>query len=208
VLGSDTVFVSACGAGTCTTESVPGTEGRDVVRSPRGDRAALLTHLVGDPGAPGAPVVDVTLGKVAYRVTGLREATGAAFSGDGDTLYVAGASASDAFAVAAVRAADGAALTARPLDFAPCAVAADPGGAWLYVAGITDAGQSRLQVFDRASLTAITTLHVTSSVAFGHSDRLCHIMPNPTGHVVYIVDSQAGHDPAARAQLFSFETPR
>lgn len=208
VLGSDTVFVSACAAGTCTTETVPGTEGRDVVRSPRGDRAAVLTRLVGNPGAPGAPVVDVALGKVAYRIAALSEARGAAFSGGGDTLYLAGASASPSFTLTAVRAADGVLLTSRPLEFAPCAVGADPGGEWLYVAGLTDAGQSRLQVFDRASLDAITTLHVTSSAAFGHNDRLCHIMPNPTGHLVYIVDSQAEHDLAARAHLFSFETPR
>ena len=210
VLGSDTVFVSACAGGTCTTEAVPGTEGRDVVRSPRGDRAALLTRLVGNPGAPGAPVVDVALGKVAYRIATLSEARGAAFSGGGDTLYVAGrsASASNTFTLAAVRAADGAPLTSRALEFAPCAVATDPGGAWLYVAGLTDAGQSRLQVLDRASLDAITMLHVTSSAVFGHDDRLCHIMPNPTGHLVYIVDSQAEHDSAARAHLFSFETPR
>lgn len=204
------VSVNACAGGTCTADSVPGTEGRDVVRSPTGDRAALLTRLLGDPQTPGAPVVDVALGKVGYRVLALSAAKGAAFSSGGDTLYLAGATTTPGtFALEVVRAADGAPLTSRPLDFAPCAVAVDPAGPWLYVAGLTSSAQSRLQVFDRASLNAITTLHVPSAAAFGDSTRLCHIMPNPIGHLVYVVDTWAGvHDPAARAQLFTFETPR
>lgn len=210
VLGVDTVFVSACDGGTCTIESVPGTEGRDVVRSPRGDRAAFLTRIVGASGAPGAPVVDVTLGKIGYRVTALREARGAAFSNGGDTLYLAGAEGpSGPFTLVAVRAGDGTSLTSARLEFEPCAVAVDPAAPWLYVAGITGTGQSRLAVFDLASLDVITTLRVTSPVAFGSSTRLCRIMPNPVGHLIYIVDTWAGaHDPAVRAQLFSFETPR
>jgi hypothetical protein len=209
VLGGAAVAVNACTAGTCTSESVPGTEGRDVVRSPRGDRAALLTRLVGDPGTPGSPVVDVALGTIAYRATALREAWGAAFSAAGDTLYLAGTTPAGRFALAALRAADGAALAARALDFAPCAVAVDPGGEWLYVAGLAESGQSRVQVFKRTSLHAVATLHVPAAAAFGQGSRLCHVIPNPIGHLLYVVDTQGGeHDPAARAQLFNFETPR
>jgi hypothetical protein len=212
VLGGDAIAVIACGVGGCTSDSVRGTQGRDVVRSPRGDRAALLTRVVGDPGTPGTPVVDVSTGMVAYRVSSLREARGAAFSGGGDTLYLAGAQhASPTFALAVVRAEDGAPLTSRTLDFEPCAVAVDPAGRWVYAAGLGGgaAGRSRLVVFDRASLTVIATLGVTSSAAFGHPERLCHLIPNSIGHLLYVVDTGAGeHDPAARAQLFSFETPR
>lgn len=209
VLGGDTVALGACSGGTCTTESVPGMEARDVVRSPRGDRAALLTRLVGDPGAPGTPVVNVALGTIAYRVTQLREAYGAAFSGGGDTLYVAGLSAPETFALAVLRAADGASLAARQLDFAPCAVAVDPGGEWLYIAGLSKTGESRLQVFNRQSLSPVATLRTTASATFGHENRLCLIMPNPIGHLLYVVDTGAGeHNPTARAHIFRFETPR
>jgi len=210
VLGMDTVFVNACSAGTCTTEALPGTDGRDVIRSPRGDRAALLARVVGDPAAPGAPVLDATLGTVAYRVTALRDARGAAFSLDGETLYLAGAEgASGPFTLAAVRAGDGAPLSSARLDFEPCAVAVDPAASWLYVAGSTATGQGRLVVFDPLSLEGIASLHVTSVVTVGGSTRLCRIMPNPVGHLVYVVDTWAGaHDAAARAHLFRFETPR
>jgi len=63
----------------------------DVVRSPRGDRAALLAGTIGD--AAGAPVVDVDLGRVGFRVAGLSAAQGGAFSSAGDTLFLAGTSA-------------------------------------------------------------------------------------------------------------------
>ncbi len=201
--------VHACDGASCTSELISGTLSRDVVRSPRGDRAALLSRVLGDSGTAGVPVVDVALGKVGYRVAALSAAHGAAFSSGGDTLYLAGDSLA-AFALVAIRASDGAVLTARRLDYEPCAVASDPVAPWVYVAGLSQAsGRSLLQVFDRGTMDLITTLRVTSAIAYGDRSRLCRIMPNPIEHRVYVVDTWAGeHNPAAHAQLYSFETPR
>lgn len=202
------VSVSACDAGSCTTESVAGLIGSDVVRSPRGDRAALLARVLGTAGTPGVPVVDVGTGTVGYRVSALRAAQGAAFSLSGDTLYLAGDSAAT-FSLVALRASDGAVLTSRRLAFAPCAVAVDPSHAWLYVAGVTTTGavsRSWLQVFDRVTLQPIATLGVTSAVTYGLNR--CRVQPNPRDYRVYVVDTWSGeHNPTAHGQLFSFETP-
>jgi hypothetical protein len=180
--------------------------GSDVVRSPRGDRAVVLARTIGDSAPPsGTPVVDVAVGRVGYRVNALHAPQGAAFSSGGDTLFLAGDS-SAAFVLVAVAASDGALLASRPLDFAPCAIAPDQARPWLYVAGVTASGQSRLEVFDRGTLMALTTLHVTSDIPYGHN--LCRILPNPVEHRVYVVDTWAGeHNPAAHAQRYSFETP-
>jgi hypothetical protein len=216
VLGSGRWVVSnasdfslyACDGGSCTSESIPGLAGSDVVRSPRADRAALVARTIGDLATPGVPVLDVALGTVGYRVPALRAAQGAAFSSGGDTLYLAGDSAS-AFALVAIQASNGALLASRRLDYTPCAVAADPAQPWLYVAGIAatpGSAQSLLQVFDRGTMNSITTLHVTSDIAYGHN--FCRILVNPVEHRVYVADTWAGeHNPAAHAQLYSFETP-
>jgi len=136
----------------------------------------------------------------------LSAAHGGAFSSAGDTLYLAGTSAS-AFALVAINAADGQSLATRPLDFSPCAVGLDQARPWLYVAGVNPtSGQSLLQVFDRRTMDAITTLHVTTDIPYGHA--LCRIMPNPVEHRVYVAETWAGeHNASAHAQLYTFETP-
>ena len=196
--------VNACDSVACSSESIAATGAIDVVRSPRGDRAALLAGTTGD--AAGAPVVDVNLGRVGFRVAGLSAAQGGAFSSAGDTLYLAGTSAS-AFALVAINAADGQSLTTRSLDFSPCAVGLDQARPWLYVAGVNPtSGQSVLQVFDRRTMDAITTLHVTTDIPYGHA--LCRIMPNPVEHRVYVAETWAGeHNASVHAQLYTFETP-
>lgn len=197
--------INACDATSCVTETVPATGTIDVVRSPRGDRAALLAGSIGD--AAGAPVADVDLGRVGYRVAGLSAAQGGAFSSAGDTLYLAGTTAT-AFALVTINAADGQPLVTRSLDFSPCAVRLDEARPWLYVAGVNPtSGQSLLQVFDRRTMDAITTLHVTTDIPYGH--ELCRIMPNPIEHRVYVAETWAGeHNASAHAQLYTFETPR
>lgn len=195
--------VVACDKGSCTSESVPAPSGSDVIRSPRGDRAALIVRHNFAPPASGVPVVDVALGKVGYRVPSLSAAHGGAFSTGGDTLYLAGDSASTAMLVA-VRASDGALLASRRLNYEPCAVAADQLRPWLYVAGATTS--AFLQVFDRRTMSSITTLRVTSDSAYGHN--LCRVSPNPLERRVYVVDTWVGeYNPLARAQLYSFQTP-
>ena len=205
VAGSVAFSVTACDS-TCASESIPATLAIDIVRSPRADRAALLSRTIGDGAAPGVPVVDVALGRMGYRVATLSAAQGGAFSSGGDTLYLAGDSASS-FVLVATAAADGQLLASRPLGFAPCAVVLDPSRPWVYVAGVSPtSGQSLLQVFDRGTMNPITTLHVTSDIPYGHN--LCRIMPNPVEHRVYVAETWGGeHNPTAHAQLYAFETP-
>ena len=208
VLTATSFALHACDGGTCTADSIPGSGGSDVVRSPRGDRAVLVAQTIGDVQTPGVPVVDVALGNVGYRITALAAARGAAFSAGGDTLYVAGDSAS-AFVLVAAHAADGAIVASRRLDYTPCAVAVDPARGWLFVAGVLPTPappQSLLQVFDRGTMNSLATLHVVSDTAYGLNH--CRIASDPIGRRVYVVDTWAGeHNPAAHAQLYSFETP-
>jgi hypothetical protein len=212
VLNGGLFSLVACESATvCTSEAIAGLVGTDVVRSPRGDRAALLARPSGPGAGPtnGMPVVDVAGGAVAYRVPALSTVQGAAFTPDGDTLFLAGDSAG-APALAAVVAADGARLATRTLGLSPCAVAVDGAQRWLYVAGLTTAAAdttSVLQVLDRATLNVVTTLQVTGGVGYG--DKLCRIVQNPVESRVYVVTTWAGeHNPAVHAQLYSFETPR
>ena len=134
---------------------------------------------------------------------------GAAFSRGGDTLFLAGDSTAT-FALVAVGASHGALLASRRLDYQPCAVATDTLGSWLYVAGVSTTSafpRSLLQVYDRGTMNVVTTLHVKSDVLYGYN--VCPILQNPLEHRVYVVDTWAGEPTvAARAQLYSFETPR
>ena len=210
VVGAEGFSVVACDGGSCSSESVPARSGSDVLRSPNGDRAALITRRDSALSATGVPVVDVALGTVAYRVPALGAAHGGAFSAGGDTLYLAGDSASASLLVA-VRASDGELLASRRLNYEPCAVAADQVRPWIFVAGVTatppaSAPQSFLQVFDRRTMSSITTLHVTSDSVYG--SNFCRILPNPLERRVYVVETSVGeHNPLARAQLYSFQTP-
>lgn len=210
VLNNSLFSLVACeSAMVCTSEAIAGLVGTDVMRSPRGDRAVLLGRPSSAGSTNGIPVVDVAGGTVGYHVPVLSGARGAAFTHEGDTLFLAGDSAG-APALAAVLTADGARLATRTLGLSPCAVAADGVQRWLYVAGlVTSAADtiSVLQVLDRATLNVITTLQVTGAAGYGRS--LCRIVQNPIESRVYVVATWAGeHNPAVHAQLYSFETPR
>ena len=212
VLDGGVFSLVACESVTvCISEAIAGLVGTDVVRSPRGDRAALLARPASPGGGPtnGMPVVDVAEGAIGYHVPALSGVQGAAFTPEGDTLFLAGDSAGVP-ALAAVLAADGARLATRTLGLSPCAVAVDGAHRWLYVAGQVTSSpgpQSVLQVLDRTTLNAVTTLHVTGAAGYGRS--LCRIVQNPIESRVYVVTTWAGeHNPGAHAQLYSFETPR
>lgn len=113
-------------------------------------------------GGP-APVFDLS-GAVAYR---LPEASvlGAAFSPDGDSLFFVGAD-----SVRSVRAATGIPLRSaaiRPFNgygFFEADLAVDPAGGWLFVAGSRNGEGIVVDVFDRATLAPVTTLHVPGAV--------------------------------------------
>jgi hypothetical protein len=202
VVRNEDFLAVRCDGGSCSTQSIAGTGGSDVMRSPRGDRAALVAHVTGVAGTDGAPVIDVALGSVGYHVAALRSAQGAAFSRTGDTLFLAGDSGSVSRLVA-VRAGDGAPVASRDLEFAACALAVDPVQPWLYVAGM-----SRLQIFDLRTLTAITTLHVTAGGGATFGDNFCRILPNPIDHSVNVAETWLREvDLPVRGHLFRFATP-
>ena len=210
VLDGGVFSVVACDPGTaCTSQAIAGLFGSDVVRSPRGDRAVLLARPAGPGTQGGVPVVDVAQGTVGYRAPVLSAVRGAAFTPEGDTLFLVGDTAG-APALAALLAGDGTRLTTRALGVAPCAVAVDGAQRWLYVAGVTTAtadSQSVLQVLDRATLNVVTTLHITAGDGYG--SNLCRIVQNQIERRVHVVNTWAGeHNPAVHAQLYSFETPR
>lgn len=209
VLDGGVFSIVVCTPGdACVAEPIAGLIGSDLARSAGDERAALIGRSPFGAPAYGAPVIDVGAGRVGYRVSALTSAKGAAFTPGGDTLFLAGDSAGVETLVA-VRASDGHRLGSRALDFTPCAVAADSTRPWVYVAGITGGALPRsvLQVYDRTTLERTTTLHVTSDIPYG--TQLCRIVLNSVERRVYVVETWAGeHNPAALAQLYTFETPR
>jgi hypothetical protein len=183
----------------------------DVMISPRGDRAVIIAfgYPPGFGGTEGVPVLDATTGQVAYEVTEIRTNPAAAFSAEGETLFVAGKDAEGRQLLLALRAADGQRLRAVPLALNAWGIAPDPARPWLYVTGYTSpGGLGQLLVFDRGSLTLLTTVSAPDSV-YGVicCDVAAHIIPSPAEQRVYIVSALEFREPAARAFLTRFRTP-
>jgi DNA-binding beta-propeller fold protein YncE len=208
--GSHQFLLKACDLGACASQAVTGESGFDIVRSRRGDRAALVAPVVSD---SGAPVVDIASGRILYFVPPFRSVSGAAFSEEGDTLYVAGqehaAAWGDPSLLAAVGASDGTSLAIVPLEYSPCAVATEPTGSWLYVAGLERAAlggfSSVLQVFERRTLASITTLRLGRQ---SYGQGFCRILPSSLEQRVYVIETAvAPFDSLARASLTRFDTP-
>lgn len=204
-------LLRACDGTPCAAQNLTAESGFDVVRSPRGDRAALLAHVVPD---SGAPIVDIASGTTAYFVPPLRSATGAAFTGDGDTLFLAGNDRPAGLGVSlllAVRASDGQLLVSDTLSYRTCGAALDQSRPWLYVAGIRLEGpgvfRSVLGVFDRRTLAPITMLHVPGDPVHG-ANFPCRILPSSVERRVYVIDTFEGEfHPTMRASFVRFDTP-
>jgi hypothetical protein len=185
----------------------------DVVISPRGDRAVI--HALPQ-GGTGMPVLDVATGQIAYELSD-PFLSRAAFSADGDTLFVAGNPAEYTgggyVVLLALRPADGQPLrsVALPL-FRTAAIAVDPSRPWLYVvgtAGSFEEPHGRLLVVDRDSLALRAMVAVPDSVDVPWlvSTHGVRIVPSPSEQRVYVVWTYTSRDATDRAFLTRFRTP-
>jgi len=184
----------------------------DVVISPRGDRAVI--HAL-PRGGTGMPVLDVATGRIAYELSD-PFLSRAAFSADGDTLFVARNPAENTgggYVLLALRAVDGQPLrsVALPL-FRTSAIALDPSRPCLYVVGTVGSFEEphgRLLVFDRDSLALRAMVAVPDSVDVPWlvSTHAVRIVPSPLEQRVYVVWTYTSRDPTDRALLTRFRTP-
>jgi hypothetical protein len=177
----------------------------DVVISPRGDRAVIIRF---SNSLSGVTVLDVETGQVVYEVAQIRGNSAAAFSAEGETLFVAGGDAAGQQVLLALRAADGQLLRAALLPLDSWAIALDPSRPWLYVNGYQPGYRGQVLVFDRDSLALLATVGVPDSVSGLHCcDVNARIVPSPAEQRLYIVWTPYTRDPADRAFLTRFRTP-
>lgn len=204
--GAHMTVIIACDT-SCVRSDTRGESGFDVVHSPTGHRAVPLAYVVSD---TGAPVIDGTTGRLSYYLPQFEELIGAAFSEDGDTLYLTGQDnvwTPGVELLLAARAVDGSPLVVDTLSFSPCGVAVDPVRPLLYVAGNQGAGangRSVLGVFDRTTLEPIALLHADSLVYY----TPCKVLPSPLERRVYVIPSIEGaFDIRVHSWVASYETP-
>jgi hypothetical protein len=142
--------------------------------SPRGDRALSLGGVF----SLGAPVFDTQTGAIAFVMNWIDAPHGAAFSDDGDTLFVAarriGLPSQFVFVVDATT---GDSLTAIALDTAEVStvwdLALDPNGHWIYITAEKFPGPiMKLAVVRRATLRVETIIPVTPLPGCPDTDRL------------------------------------
>jgi hypothetical protein len=216
-LGTDEVWLSYRDGLTCSRSHLVWAGASDVVISPRGDRAAIIAqgygsrHYLDTANAPlGMPVIDVEGGRIAYEVGSLHGPSGAAFSNEGDTLFVVGRDASGRQEVLlALRAADGQLLRSLVVPLKSWAIAVDPVRPWVYVGGYTlPEGRTQLLVFDRKSLALLASVGAPDSVSgFTCCDFGTRIVPSPAEQRVYVVWAPHYRVEAAPAFLTRFRTP-
>ena len=193
----------------CVWTTVPGSGTYDVVISPRGDRSVILAYGYGGFGpSEGVPVLDVPTGHVAYAIPQITDDPTAAFSPEGETLFVAGRGESGVSLVA-VRADDGQVLYTLPLALGGVlGMAVDPDHPWLFLFATAER-RERLLVIHRRSRELLTTLGVPDTVP---PQTCCgsHIIPSPVEHRVYIVeglDLPYSSGTGARVLVTRFQTP-
>ena len=130
--------------------------------SPRGDRV-VPTEYYWAPG--GVPVFDVGSSGVAFSL-GLQTTWGAAFTSGGDTLFVTGQDSAQGNVLLSLDAASGVLFGRVLLQGTGYSAVADPARPWVYVASL-DATGPYVDVFDRSSLTRVTTLRASASALRG-----------------------------------------
>jgi len=130
----------------------------EVVVSPRGDRAIVLGR---DYAGIGMPVFGLDSPEPAYLLADYHRLDGAAFSPDGDTLFLAaGRTLRDSEPVlAALRASDGSVLHTARAWAGAYHVVLDPNQPWIYLVGHeTSSDPPIIHVYDRATLAPVATL--------------------------------------------------
>jgi hypothetical protein len=169
-----------------TTEYSLG-ESYDLVISPRGDWAVPI----GAYSYPaGTPVFSASAAGPAYVLSDFSEIWGAQFSDDGDTLLVVATptdtTGNGGAVLAALRASDGTVIrSVRALGGANGLVL-DPGRPWLYLIGYSPGlSGPAVQVYERATFTPITVLHVPSP---GYASPLYATL-YAAGRKLYLLDT-------------------
>lgn len=195
----DRFWVRECSGGLCTLRERFGYSTEDAVLSPRGDRVALGGYY---PFGGGPWVLDTGTGDSAFTIPALRQADAAAFSTNGDTLFVFGPSAPDSAGsshpiVLAVDAAQGTVLdkTVSPGGGGFAAIALDPLQNVLYVAA-SGHGVSPpiLFVFRRSPLEPLAALPVPADEAEGYAVEV-GVIAAPLDGVVYVLSIPRIYDP-------------
>ena len=207
------VIVSVRDGSTCSGQPfIRAEETYDIAISPRGDRAVILagnySPLDGSPSL-GVPVLDVPTGRLAYGVAPILRSPTAAFSAEGDTLFLAGLDEADRYLLLVLRAGDGLVLRSVALPFKASAIAPDASRPWLYVVGEDfSARQGRLLVFDRDSLGLRASLDVPDTIPGGLCcDHTARIVPSPPEQRVYVVNVSGFFGSNSSAFLTRFRTP-
>ncbi len=126
--------------------------------SPSANRAASGVNCCSGLNNPAIPVLDMTTGDVAYRITAIKSDAAAAFSPDGNHLYMTGGITSDSSLVMLADAEDGEILATRGLQGWTAGLAL--GTAGLYVPVVGADCRVRLFVLDPATLALQASLGV------------------------------------------------
>lgn len=202
--------LAACDTGACTVgEPIRAESVRDVVISPRGDRAVPLASTM--PG--GALVLDARAASVSYVIPELVNATSALFSQGGDTLYLAGTDTASAHVLLVLRAADGQRLGAVPLPTTSLALAFDPLRPWVYSPRLHVEGGALslvLEVRDRSTLAIIAAPAAPAGSFCFFCLDIVRVLPSPLEQRVYLANTLFApyfYAPGQAAQLIIFDTP-
>ncbi|HXY20841.1 MAG TPA: hypothetical protein VEH83_12670, partial [Gemmatimonadales bacterium] len=171
-------------------------EPSDIAISPSRDRAAIIGR---DWLGTGMPVFSASSANPVYFLPGSREIWGAAFSDEGDSLFVIGPPLPSVQPypytppnLAIVAASDGRVLKSVPAWPDAYRLVLDPGGRWIYLPGaMQDPGVKyrsqapALQVLDRATLAPVTTIQAPFGTDIGGMDL--YPVLSPSEHRLYLV---------------------
>ena len=197
--GVISVLRNVAGAWDTSTTAYHVEEPSDIAVSPRGDRAVVPGI---DALGVGMPVFSAASASPAYLLTSFHEVWGAAFSADGDTLFVVGPRAAGAAPVlAALAASDGRVLKSAPAWGGTVHLMLDPGNRWIYLVGAVSYAEPGVQVVDRATFVPITTMHGQPGM-----EAIADVYPilSPPEHKLYLVDS-CSFCSAATVPIYAFD---
>lgn len=193
----------------CVWQMIVGTEQNlDVEFSPGGD----LAIPIGTAFSPaGVTVLDAPGARVGYRLPELHQADAAAFTEEGDTMFVSGVVYENVpFPARLLRvlARTGEVDTVVTLHPYAVALAVDPTHPWLYV--LMDRPPS-LEVWDRRTLARVASLPLAAGGCVA-CFSLPRVLVDPLQQRVYVVDAGLGPLPTPptpyfKGSLFVFDTP-
>jgi hypothetical protein len=179
--------------------------------SPRGDRIVALTAYASE----GMLVFDTAGPSLAYVVESVTGLGGAAFSLEGDTLFLAGEDQADQPILAALDASDGTVLDSVAPEYWPWDLWLDPHGPWLVSVGVRqreDAWHVQrpvVEVIDRRNLRRVAVFGPPEEE--GCIPEFCgdlYLVPYLAGRELYVTQIRYRESGAAPARIFRFELLR